>query len=526
MSITKRILLVASTSIIVLNGIAAIVADRLMQEGIACSTIFIISGVLSALSLSALVSLVMARFLRPLRQLKIQVKKIAGGDLRETIQYTGNDEIGLLAAELNRMIHSLNSTINGILSSANAVVSSVDMLQRSADKSGAGAREQAYQAAQIAAAAEEMAQTINDIAHNAAAVAETSSKTMNVTSKGRESALAAMQIVGNVTTNVNDLAGMMAGLSTRAEEIGGITTVIKDIADQTSLLALNAAIEAARAGDHGRGFAVVADEVRKLADKTINSTGDISVKVRAVRSETEQTVKSMSNTSRQVSLAASSFSDIGNLLHDIADEAHNVQDQIALIASAMEQQHISAEEVARNVEKTSAIAREMETMSGSVTGEIRELSGIAERLFSAGWTFRLFVHRQACIIVEDVSRNSAIISMDGGRQESFLRSIIGANVFIELFYITDTSGRQTINNIAPAGFQASYGSTGLGMDWSSRPWFKGAIGSKTTHITELYHSAATDSFCFTIATTIADSTGKVAGVLGADINLAKLLASA
>ena len=75
------------------------------------------------------------------------------------------------------------------------------------------------------------------------------------------------------------------GLSHRAEDVGSILTLIKDISDQTNLLALNADIEAARAGEHGRGFAVVADEVRKLADRTDKAVAEINISLQAMKQD-------------------------------------------------------------------------------------------------------------------------------------------------------------------------------------------------------------------------------------------------
>lgn len=320
------------------------------------------------------------KIVKPLSQFKEKVEQIANGNLKVAMDYTGKDEIGDLSQSMNKMIQSFNTMINGILTSSNNVVQTVDILRVQAEKTSDGAKDQSGQAAQIATAAEEMSQTITDIAKNASIASDSSSHAKDVAEKGQEVANNAIETVNKVYTATVELASMVDKLNSRTGEIGDIVTVITDIADQTNLLALNAAIEAARAGEQGRGFAVVADEVRKLAERTIKATTEISDKIKAVQAESEQTKVSMDDASGEVTKATEYIRNVGSSLHDIVEAVQRVRDQITQIATAVDEQSAASEEVAKNIEKTSAIARDMEKMSGDVMHEVNTLTGIAEEL--------------------------------------------------------------------------------------------------------------------------------------------------
>jgi hypothetical protein len=112
---------------------------------------------------------------------------------------------------------------------------------------------------------------------------------LDASSTSINSRVAIQQITHNLmlmAQKTQTTATSVDALNQRADQIGGIIKLIKEVADQTNLLALNAAIEAARAGEQGRGFAVVADEVRKLAERTGQATNEISMLVSSIQNET------------------------------------------------------------------------------------------------------------------------------------------------------------------------------------------------------------------------------------------------
>ena len=120
----------------------------------------------------------------------------------------------------------------------------------------------------------------------------------------------------------------VASLSSAADKIGEVVTLIQAIAEQTNLLALNATIEAARAGEAGKGFAVVEAEVKELATQTAKATEEISAQIADIQGSTKDAVIAIDNISARI---------------------EEVRDYTSAIAASISQQEAATESIARNV---------------------------------------------------------------------------------------------------------------------------------------------------------------------------------
>ncbi len=313
------------------------------------------------------------KVIKPLYNFNDFIEKLTQGDLTHTLEVKGKNEISFLASYLNKLVEAYSNIINKVLHTVAKDIELTDRLRETAYHTLKQSKNLASQSLQISASAEQMTQTIAEIAKNTTQVAESSEKAMQVAISGKSLSDKAVASIETLYQSSSQLSEIINRLNQRTREIEEIVTIIKEIADQTNLLALNATIEAARAGEYGRGFAVVAEEIRRLAERTIKATEEISERIFNIQSDSANTVKSMDVSLKEVKQATDFINELGNYMQHIVESFVKVKEQITQIASAVEEQSITTEEVAKNIEKVSQIAKELETVANGVMDRSKEV---------------------------------------------------------------------------------------------------------------------------------------------------------
>ncbi|WP_102510148.1 methyl-accepting chemotaxis protein [Sanguibacter massiliensis] len=288
---------------------------------------------------------------RPVGRVRDALQRLATGDLTTDVEVNSRDEVGQMSVALNEAQATLRSTLAGVAESTTTVAASSEELAAGNAQIMSGAGETSARAGVVAAAAEQVSRNVQTVA---AGAEQMGASIREIAQNAAEAA----SVAATATAQAATTSETIARLGTSSQEIGAVVRAITSIAEQTNLLALNATIEAARAGEAGKGFAVVAGEVKELAQETARATEDIARRVEAIQADTDGAVTA-----------------IGEITHIVGQ----INDYQMTIASAVEEQTATTNEMSRSVAEAATGSSEIaESITGVATASAATSDVVAQ----------------------------------------------------------------------------------------------------------------------------------------------------
>jgi hypothetical protein len=260
----------------------------------------------------------------------------------------------LLASRTTNLIKGIS---NAIASSSTEIAATVEQQERTVSQQAVSVNQTTTTMDELGASsrqAAEQAEASASGARQALVLAEDGSRTVHQTMEG----------MSTLKDKVGAIAEQIMRLSEQTTQIGGVSDLVGDLANQTNMLALNAAVEAARAGEHGKGFGVVAAEIRKLADQSKKSSEKINALVNDIQAAINSTVMVTDEGTKTVDASINLAQGTAATFSGVADAVNNVFLNSQQISMSAKQQAIAVQQVVAAMNALNLGAKE--TASGIV----------------------------------------------------------------------------------------------------------------------------------------------------------------
>ncbi len=311
------------------------------------------------------------------------------GDLTRRVELNSRDEIGDMAAAVNRFVAKLQPIVREADEVASLTVLEISTLASRSAAAEAAAERQRDEVAGSLQALAEMAGEAQAESHAMREALQRVGAIRQATDDNAEIALRVGGSIDELVRRVDEGAAVIERLAQQSEQIEVVLTVIRSIAEQTNLLALNAAIEAARAGESGRGFAVVADEVRALASKTQQSTGDIQAHIGALQQGAREAVEAIAQAGKQADQGLVALRESARIQQSVRAAVEEVHGAINTATQAAGHQASGADAVRGRVEVIHVEAQRAAEAVAATARSGRVLDGLAKKLKASLGQFRV-----------------------------------------------------------------------------------------------------------------------------------------
>ena len=292
---------------------------------------------------------------QPLKDATARFERMASGDLSETIDVNGSNEIGRLFVAIKRMQESLSTMVRAVHGSTESIdtgareiaMGNTDLSQRT--------EQQAASLQETATSMDQLTSTVRQNAENARQASQLAVNASDIATRGGD-------VVSQVVTTMQDIA-------TSSNKVVDIIGVIEGIAFQTNILALNAAVEAARAGEQGRGFAVVAGEVRSLAQRSASAAKEIKELI-------GDSVDKVQSGSALVGRAGTTMDEIVQAVRRVTDIMGEISAASEEQSSGIEQVNLAVVQMDGVTQQNAALVEQAAAAAASLEDQTRQLQSV------------------------------------------------------------------------------------------------------------------------------------------------------
>lgn len=359
--------------------------------------IIIVIIIIGLILITKVVQAIIESISNPVEEIKAAALEMAKGNYDLEIEYTSEDEIGVLADCMREMILFTKDNISNITEVLNKFaegnfdveiednyigefIEIKESLEKIVDSINNTFYDIKIVTEQVKDGSEQVASTAQIISEGAinqagiiqelmAAIGQINEKVKVSTEQANSTNVLTIELGNQIELNnekMNEMVTAMNKIEESSRNIKSIINTIYSISEQTNLLALNAAIEAARAGESGKGFAVVADEIRKLAEES-------SVAVKNTEILIEDSINNV-NDGKNVADEAS------EALSSVVGKAKEAVELIGTIAELTEQGAMAISEVYNGIDQIAEVVESNTAISEESAAASEELSSQSESL--------------------------------------------------------------------------------------------------------------------------------------------------